>query len=371
MARELKFEQPFDLGLSVTMGQAFRWYELPLDFYGDGDKWFSGVLGESLVHIRQTDASVEYRVGGPDGEWEATLADDEMLRRYFREDDDVIAIYSDISRDSAIARLVEQYCGMRVLRQEPWECTVAYICSANNNIRQISSIVERVAAEFGNSVELNGDARCLFPPPERLAQDDAESGLDSMNLGLRRAANTVSVARSVSSGALDLYALRSESYARATVEIRDCPGVGNKIADCIALFSLDKLEAFPVDVHIGRALAEWADCPFPQDTGRLADRQYARIGSWARQHFGPFAGYAGQFMFCDREQSGNVAASDALSKKVEGTAGKLRTAPEHNASRHPNRDFPCSKCGAAVGQVCRYPSGYRYERGHSERGPRR
>lgn len=67
MARELKFEQPFNLGLSLTMGQAFRWHELPPDFYGVGDKWFSGVLGENLIHIRQTENGVEYRVGGSDG----------------------------------------------------------------------------------------------------------------------------------------------------------------------------------------------------------------------------------------------------------------------------------------------------------------
>ena len=64
MTRQLPIDQPFDLALSLTMGQAFRWYELPQDFYGDGNQWFSGVLGENLVHIRQTESGVEYRVAG-------------------------------------------------------------------------------------------------------------------------------------------------------------------------------------------------------------------------------------------------------------------------------------------------------------------
>ena len=290
MTRQLEVTQPFNLELILTMGQAFRWRPL-------GDGWFSGVLGENLMHIRQTDAGVEYRVGGPDGERSATASDDDMLRCYFREDDDVAAIYNSLSRDSNLAEMVKKHGGLRLLRQDPWECTVAYLCSANNNIPQITNIVERIAAEFGERVELRGQVRSVFPPPERLAQADAEKTLHGMRLGLKRSVNIVSLARSVSTGALDLHVLRNLPYTLAKREIKSCRGAGNKIADCIALFSLDKLEAFPVDVHIGRALAEWIDCPFPQNTRRLSDTQYAAVVSWAQDTFGPYAGYAGQFMF--------------------------------------------------------------------------
>ncbi len=106
MVREIEIQQPFDLGLSLTMGQAFRWYALPPDFYGDGHNWFSGVLGENLIHIRQTENGVAYRVGGPDGERELDVYDDQKLMRYFREDDDIAAIYADIStQDNHIAEL--------------------------------------------------------------------------------------------------------------------------------------------------------------------------------------------------------------------------------------------------------------------------
>lgn len=199
-----------------------------------------------------------------------------------------------------MARLVERYRGMRILRQDPWECTVAYLCSANNNIPQISRLVERISDKFGKSVELDGEVRKIFPRPERLARDDAESALHGMKLGLNRAANISLAARSVSSGAINLRDLRNQPYAKAKREIRNLPGVGHKISDCIALFSLDNLDAFPVDVHIGRALASWVDCPFRQGETRLGNRQYAELVSWAQQHFGEYAGYAGQFMFCDQ-----------------------------------------------------------------------
>ena len=294
MARELRIEQPFDLALSLTMGQAFRWRPL-------GEGWFSGVIGGSLVHIRQTGAGVEYRVGGPHGERTADEIDDELLLRYFREDDDVSRIYSDLAGgDANLSRLVKEYGGMRLLRQDPWECTVAYLCSANNNITQISRLVERIATEFGDTVAIGGEVRSVFPAPPLLASDGAEELLGRMRLGLKRAPNIVAAARLLCSGELDLRALRGEPYIVAKREIGKCAGVGNKIADCIALFSLDKLEAFPVDVHIGRALSGWVNCPFPQSARYLSDTQYAAVVSWAQDTFGPYAGYAGQFMFCDQ-----------------------------------------------------------------------
>ena len=163
MTRELTITQPFDLELSLTMGQAFRWRRL-------GDGWFSEVLGENLFHIRQRyiNGNVEYRVGGADGERDATDADDQLLRRYFREDDDVTAIYDDISHDPVVAGLVHQHPGMRVLRQEPWECLVSYICSKSNKIPNITVNVEEIASMSRRTVNLDGDEQHIFPSPKQL-----------------------------------------------------------------------------------------------------------------------------------------------------------------------------------------------------------
>ena len=109
----IEIEQPFDLATSLTMGQAFRWRPL-------GDGWYSGVLKQRLVHLRQTPDGLEYRVGGPDGEIAAVDLDHE-LRRYFRLDtDDIESIYVDLDgRDRRIGPLLERHHGVRVLRQEP------------------------------------------------------------------------------------------------------------------------------------------------------------------------------------------------------------------------------------------------------------
>ena len=290
MARQLEITQHFDLELSLTMGQAFRWRR-----YGDG--WFSGVIGDHLIHIRQTDGGVEYRAGGADGETDADLG--ALLSSYFRLDDDIAAIYADLgARDPHIATLTRQYPGMRVLRQEPWECLVSYICSANNNIKRISDSVEAIAQAFGQPLQLAENVRCTFPTASRLTSNsDAVATLDAMRLGLNRANNIVGAAMRVGEGELDLDELKRRPYPEVMHSLMQgsrkrskANGIGPKIADCVALMALDKTEAFPVDTHIKNAIRSlyFSGRKLPPD---------ARLVEWAQGYFGPYAGYAGQYLF--------------------------------------------------------------------------
>ena len=118
---ELVINQPFDLGSSLESGQAHRWEKL--------DDWYSGVVRGEFIQIRQKGQTVEF-MSGPSPE--ATAAS--MLRDYFRLDDDLDAIYLDINRDNRVADMVNKYPGLRILRTEPWECLVAFICSAYQRI---------------------------------------------------------------------------------------------------------------------------------------------------------------------------------------------------------------------------------------------
>ena len=301
MTRQLEIAQPFDLEISLTMGQAFRWRELPAGFYGDGHRWFSGVLGDRLVHIRRTDGGVAYRAGGPEGETDGDLS--ELLAGYFRLDDDIAAIYADISRDPVIAELAAKYPGMRLLRQDPWECLVSYMCSANNSVHRISGIVEMIADAFGSHTELAGEQRRTFPTPERLLGDaEMSAKLDAMRLGLERADNIAAAARRVCEGDLDLRALAVQPYNAVKSELMLCKGIGNKIADCIALFALDKVEAFPLDRHIGQGLSQWDDCPLQSGKGHILSGEYRKAVQWAQNYFGPYAGFAGQYLFHGQRQ---------------------------------------------------------------------
>lgn len=303
----LEIPEPFSLRLTLYMGQAFRWRRLdgtvdPLDDGGrtPDSAWHSGVLGAYLIHLRQVDSGVEYRASTikerVDNEDVVTL-----LHRYFRLDDNVACIYGDLAeRDAHMAGLVEKYGGMRLLRQDPWECLVSYICSKSNRIPNIRSCIREIARLGENGVELEDDRRCIFPSPPRILEvgDFGLAGLDLAGRFSRSFPKAiVNAANRINEGEINLQDLRQVSYRSVLCTLMQGPrngrtlpnGVGLKIADCVALMSLDKLNAFPVDTHIKRAVAQ---------TYPSAPSTPAAIGAWAQRYFGRFAGYAGQLMFC-------------------------------------------------------------------------
>lgn len=289
--------QPLDLRLTLNSGQAFRWRE--------DNGWFSGIVRGCFIKIRQRPSDkVEFRSNQPDD------AAQGLLHSYFRLDDDIEAIYSHISLDPKIATLVDQYRGLRILRQEPWECLVAYILSARSGIEgQISRNVEKLANEFGDPVTLDGVTLCAFPTPERIVEAGIGE-LDQLVLGLKRRSHYIyRAAHRVMSGQLDLESLRRMPLQDVEVRLMEgrlhnkpANGIRLKIANCILLFSLDKLDAFPIDTHIETALLEHYRPDMRPATGhrRLRDYELRKLMEWSRDHFGPYAGYAGQFLFHDQ-----------------------------------------------------------------------
>lgn len=319
MTRQLAIQKPFNLEITLMMGQAFRWRELPPEFYGDGRQWFSGVIGDNLFHIRRTDAGVEYRVGDANGECPSQASHDETLRRYFREDDDITAIYAHISRDPKMAAIIEEHPGLRLLRQDPWECIAAYLCSANNSVKRITQIVAAIGCRFGNRVQLGGDVATAFPQPHRLLADpELAPKLGSLNLGLDRSRNIVRAAERISNGELDVDRLRNDPYQRVLTVLMEgsrhkskANGIGPKVADCIALFSLDQLEAFPVDTWVWRAITEaYPEWGFPE-TANPTEKARALAADHARRTFGQYAGYANQYLFYWRRLHGEKPLSFA------------------------------------------------------------
>ena len=274
--RQIIVDQPFDLADILDGTQDFRWLLRQ-------DGWYSGVLGGNLVHLRQAGGFLEYRA-------ETDLAD--LLGRYFRLDDDLDSARAELAAvDGRIAGLVKKHRYLRVLRQpDTWECMVAYICSAHNNVARIGKIVEMMAGQLGHPVNLGSEVRHTFPSPAAVLEA-GEGKLAKMQLGLNRHVNIVAAAKRIRDGTLDLQHLAQSRvpYLRAKRELMECYGVGPKIVDCIALFTLDKPEAFPLDTWIRRAL----DAYF-RGRERPADPGLVR---WAQNHFGRNAGFASQLLF--------------------------------------------------------------------------
>ena len=272
---EIKTDQPFDLAASLESGQAHRWRL-------DGD-WYAGVVRGKFIKMRQTCGGFEFR-SQPSAEDSLVP----MLEDYFRLDDDLPAIYAEIRQDQRVAAMVDHYPGLRILRTEPWECLIAFICSANNNIARIHQLMEKMSETFGEPLHLDGQVRYSFPTPADLAEG-GEMELRRLGLGFR-APYVDQATRRVLEGDLDLDELTVAPYAEAKERLMESKGIGPKIADCIAVFSLEKLEAFPIDVWIRRALAEWY---FP-DQKTPSDRV---LLEWAQNHFGRYGGYSQQYLF--------------------------------------------------------------------------
>ncbi len=281
----LKIHPAIDLEATLLGGQAFRW--IPTS-----SGWFSGVIRDCLVNVRVAEGGIEYRSNRGDDQVKP------MLESYFRLDDDVQAIHGELSRDPTIDQLIHKYPGLRLLRQDPWECLVAYLCSANNNIQQICRICERLSQTFGRQLTLGAECRNTFPTSAEVINAGLFQ-LKNLKLGLKRADNIYKLALEVEEGALDLVDLRNATMQKARARLLKCDGVGEKIASCVLLFSLDKLDAFPIDRHIGRALAD----EYFKGLGLAKDSELPVLASLFNEHFGQYAGYAGQFLFHDMLQN--------------------------------------------------------------------
>lgn len=279
----MKLNVPFDLDFSLCCGQVFRWQKL--------DGWWYGVVGDKIIKIRQCGCELEF-----EGCTEA------FLRYYLRLDDDLEQISRCVDRDQYVHNALQRYVGLRLVRQEPWNCLVGFICSIQKNIPAIEHMLLEMSTRFGEKREFDGKTFYLFPTADRLALA-SDSGLRECSLGFR-AKYVKATAQKIVDEKIDLNSLRQLSYIEARSKLLEFMGVGLKVADCVLLFSLDKTEAFPVDVWVKRVvLNHYSDKLSPELVKRLSSRQtmtngeYLKIGDWARSYFGAYAGYAQEYLY--------------------------------------------------------------------------
>lgn len=230
-----------------------------------------------------------------------------FLFDYFWLDDDLEEIQRQLRNHRGVDEAIGQYPGLRLLRQDPWECLVSYLCSGTNAIRGIRHGVEKIAHLSHRRVRLVEEERYIFPGPAEVAER-GDQALKQLGLGLSsRARNIYLMADYLAHNSL-LSELGGEpqvvSASEAVQLLDNYRGIGPKIANCVALMSLDRLDAFPVDRWVRRALAR---CDLSSMPDRLSDRvtgrkaltetQQYRVAEWARDHFGEYAGYANQYLF--------------------------------------------------------------------------
>jgi len=241
-----------------------------------------------LIRVRQHDDGLEFESDVPEESLRPSV------ERYFRVNEDIAQVHNALRQADHTGKmddLIQKYGGMRVLRQDPWECLVAYICSQNNRVSGIKKIADDIAKKYGTRLTIGDMPLYAFPPPQRLAAVDART-LRKLAPGLSRGERIHEVANDINAGRLDLAALARMPHRHARAVLMSYADIGAKIADCVSLFALDKPEAFPVDGHIEEGLKAYGQ----RHTAGAAN---ARLMQWVHDKFGPNAGYAGQLLFLE------------------------------------------------------------------------
>lgn len=214
---------------------------------------------------------------------------------FFREEDDFSGIIQSITKDRIVGNAVKLFPGLRLLRQDPFQCYISFIASSNSNIQNIRHVLQRLCKKFGKKIIFEEKEFFLFPEPKTLAKA-TRSDLQKSGLGYR--AKSVSEASlAVATGQINFDFLKKTSYQNAKDILLDVNGIGNKVADCILLFSLEKLNAFPIDRWVLKILEKYYSDKFQIDGKSLTEKKYNQIHEKIVNYFGPYAGYSQQFLF--------------------------------------------------------------------------
>jgi N-glycosylase/DNA lyase len=279
----------YDLAATLDSGQVFRWQRSEDGSSANANSWL-GVVGNHPVRLTQTRDGIFAETAAPVEDWT-------WLRDFLQTKTDLAAVLKTFPDDEPMRRAVAACRGLRVVRQEPWECLASFILSSTKQIVQIRQIIALLCERFGERCSVEPVARSdsatgrtlqfAFPTPQRLAVT-TESELRACKMGFR-APHLLAAARQIAEGKLDLENIRNLPLTDARAELMKLRGVGGKIADCVLLFAYGFDAAFPVDVWVERALQQLY---FPR---RRASEK--RLRHFAATHFGPHAGYAQQYLF--------------------------------------------------------------------------
>jgi N-glycosylase/DNA lyase len=257
---------------SINSGQVFLWRK-------NNKNWY-GVNGQDILKITNSGNVKSYKNNKID---------------FFRKKDNIEKIIKSISKDIVTKKAVKQYLGLRILEQDPFQCLISFIVSSNSNIQKIKISLERISEKFGTKVNFENQEFFLFPQPSNLAKASINE-IKSCGVGYR-AKFIKGAANMILLNKIDFEYLKKCTYQEAKKEICQIPGVGNKVADCIMLFSLNKLESFPLDRWMIRILEKYYSDKFQLETKTITEKQYDILHEKIVNHFGPFAGYAQQFLF--------------------------------------------------------------------------
>ncbi|XP_033328157.1 8-oxoguanine DNA glycosylase [Megalopta genalis] len=281
--------EQLDLGITLKGGQSFRWVP-----ESDG---YRGVFDGYVWTLVQDNTHLSYTVQGPLND---SKNYNDILSQYFRLDVSLSDLCKEWSTvDEHFQKSLDKTNGVRILNQEVVENVFSFICSSNNNIRRISTMVEKLCSLFGEKIcSIEDKDYYSFPTIEALAKQDVEEQLKEEKFGYRSKYITQTAKTLIKLGGKkwlqSLHKDNNVSYSKAREELITLPGVGPKVSDCVCLMSLGHLEAVPVDTHIKQiAMANYL--PHLRQQKSVSNEE---VGNHLRKLWGPLAGWAQAVVFC-------------------------------------------------------------------------
>ena len=268
----MKNKFTIDIDNSINSGQVFLWKKIKKNWYG--------IDGQNILKINQSGKIKSISNKKTD---------------FFRKNDDIQSIIKSISKDKTIKKAVKEYEGLRIFNQDPFQCMISFIISSNSNIQKIKNSLEKISKKFGTKVIIQNKEFFLFPKPENIAKASINE-IKTCGVGYR-APFIKEAAKMVTLKKVNFEYLKNSDYNETKRNLRLIPGVGNKVADCIMLFSLNKLDAFPLDTWMIKILEKYYSNEFQIKTKTITEKQYEILHKKIVDYFGPYCGYAQQFLF--------------------------------------------------------------------------
>lgn len=263
MISRIKIE-PFSLEKTMECGQFFR-------FTKTNDTYIIQASGRIFTLIQK--GNFLYFDG----------VDESFLHHFLRLDDDLEAILKRLDRDSTIHQAIQHNRGLRLIRQDPWECLISFLFSSAKAIPHIRCLIETFCRLFGKKVAWGTYLGYDFPEHQCV---HLSNPLEELKAGFRMdylARTSQCIDRK------QLIALKRHSYPEAKKRLMELPGVGNKIADCVLLYSLDFLEAFPIDTWIRKGMEK---IYFHGE--KVGEK---KLVEFIQNYFGSYAGYGQLYLY--------------------------------------------------------------------------
>ncbi len=260
-------------------GQCFRWNR-------EDDGSYTGVVKNKVINVLQQENTVEFNNINTD--------DFDIIKNYFDFDTDYETIKNTLNTDEIMAEAIKFGEGIRILNQEEWETMISFMISANNRIPMIKKVIENLSISFGDYIgNYRGKEYFSFPTAERLSAAPVERILECKT-GFRAPRIKAAATRFLYEKD-KIYNIKNMSYDEGLAYLKTYKGIGDKVANCILLFSMKHFDTFPVDVWVRRVM---------QTLYVSKETKDADIRKFAENKFGKYSGFAQQYLFYYARENG-------------------------------------------------------------------